>query len=200
MPDRNELIACLRLLLLLTKSHHMATEFVTWGGLPLLLDRFRGAGDDVRGCQVHVIHILRHVEDRAILELLMRRDFIVWFSQPRTRTTDVATFLQHNSHIALRDPAVFIDSCKAVKDFILLWGPRYFLRFTSGLSIGSITVEYLSLTFKHTEWVLRSCVPAHLATASKVADSTSSAPSSKASVASLRRTKTTSPHHLLSQD
>src|SRR6266849_11076736 len=57
MPDRNELIACLRLLLLLTKSHHMATEFVTWGGLPLLLDRFRGAGDDVRGCQVHVIHI-----------------------------------------------------------------------------------------------------------------------------------------------
>ena len=114
MPDRNELIACLRLLVLLTKSHHMATEFVTRGGLPLLLDRFKGTGNDARGCQVHVILILRHViEDRAVLESLMRRDFIRWFSQPRTRTTDVATFLRHNSHIALRDPAVFIDSCKA---------------------------------------------------------------------------------------
>jgi E3 ubiquitin-protein ligase HUWE1 len=102
MPDSNELIACLQLLVLLTKSHHMATEFVTRGGLPLLLDRFKGTGNDAQGCQVHVILILRHVtEDRAILESLMRRDFILWFSQPRTRTTDVATFLRHDSHIAL---------------------------------------------------------------------------------------------------
>jgi len=115
VPDRNELLACLRLLALLTKSHNMATEFVSRGGLPLLLDRFKGTGNDGRGCQVHVILILRHiVEDRAVLESLMRRDLIVWFSQPRTRTTDVGTFLRHNSHVALRDPAVFIDSCKSV--------------------------------------------------------------------------------------
>lgn len=115
MPDRNELIACLRLLVLLTKSHRMATEFVSRGGLPLLLDRFKGTGNNARGCQVHVILILRHIiEDRSVLESMVKRDVILWFSQPRPRATDVATFLRHNSHVALRDSAVFVDSCKAV--------------------------------------------------------------------------------------
>jgi E3 ubiquitin-protein ligase HUWE1 len=115
MPDRNELIACLRLLVLLTKSHRMATEFVSRGGLPLLLDRFKGTGNNARGCQVHIILILRHIiEDRSVLESLVKRDLILCFSQSRPRATDVGTFLRHNSHVALRDSAVFIDSCKAV--------------------------------------------------------------------------------------
>ena len=99
---------------LLTKSHNTATEFVSRGSLALLLDRFKGTGNDGQGFQVHVILILRHIiEDRAVLESLMRRDLVVWFSRPRTRTTDAGSF-DINSRVALRDPAVSIDSCKSV--------------------------------------------------------------------------------------
>jgi len=115
----------------------MATEFVSRGGLPLL-DRFKGTWNDGRGCQVHVILILRHiVEDRAVLESVMRRDLIVWPSQPRTRTTDVGTFLRHNSHVALRDPAAFIDSCKSacMLSSSSPSGPNYIITLKSDASV-----------------------------------------------------------------
>ena len=113
--DRNDLIAVLRLLVLITRDHRIASDFVSRGGIPLLLDRFKISGADSRGCQVHVIIILRHViEDRAVLETVMKQDITRWFTQPRPRISDVQTFLRHNSHVALRDPNVFIDSIKVL--------------------------------------------------------------------------------------
>lgn len=113
--DRNQLLASLRLLVLLTRNHQFAVDLVSRGGLVQLLDMFKETRSETRGCQVHVIIILRHIiEDRTVLETIMKRDLVVWFSQPRVRVVDVSTLLVHLPHVALRDPIAFIESCKEV--------------------------------------------------------------------------------------
>ncbi len=113
-PDKNGLISCLRLLVLLTREHRLAVEFFA-GGLSKLLDRFRNPTDDTRGCQVHAIILLRHIiEDRTILETIIKQDLIRWFTHPRTRTHDVWSFIRNNSHLALRDMTVFVEMCRSI--------------------------------------------------------------------------------------
>ncbi|KAF8320698.1 hypothetical protein DL93DRAFT_2163683 [Clavulina sp. PMI_390] len=115
-PSKDALIAALRLLVFMTRNHRQASEFVARGGLPLLLDRIKGVGTEGRGCQVHMILILRHViEDRKVVEALMKRDLTHWFNtQTRNRPADVNHMVRHNSHVALRDHGAFIEACKAI--------------------------------------------------------------------------------------
>jgi E3 ubiquitin-protein ligase HUWE1 len=114
---RNELMALLRLLVLLTRDHGYATDFVSRGGVTLLLDRFKRPSKDSRGCQMHIAMILRHVvEDRTVLQSIMKQELKKWFSQPRTRSraADVATLLRNCSQMLLRDPSSFIATAQSI--------------------------------------------------------------------------------------
>lgn len=106
---RDELIAVLRLLVHLTRDHTVAYELVKLGGIDTLLERFKSLSKDTNGCQIYIAIILRHVvEDQSILESIMRLEVKRWFSQPRTRITDVPNYIRASGGMALRDPKIFV--------------------------------------------------------------------------------------------
>lgn len=105
---RDEFLATLRLLLVLTRDHVVACEFTSRGGLPLVfkhLQVYPGPSS-----YSYVAIILRHVaEDPNSLRNLVRQEIRRFFSQPRTRLVEASAYLRNNSAAALRDPRVFID-------------------------------------------------------------------------------------------
>ncbi|KAF8525043.1 hypothetical protein BU17DRAFT_41797 [Hysterangium stoloniferum] len=106
---QDELIAVLRLLVYLTRDHAVANELVKVGGIATLLERFKSLSKDTNGCQIYVALIFRHVtEDQTTLESIMRQEIKRWFSQPRTRMSDVTNYIRGSGGMALRDPATFV--------------------------------------------------------------------------------------------
>ncbi|GJJ06087.1 hypothetical protein Clacol_000276 [Clathrus columnatus] len=116
---QDESISVLRLLLYLTRDYGMAQEFVKLNGIALLLDRFKMMPKDASGCQVYVILLLRHViEDQPTVELVMKQEIKRWFSQPRTKISDVGNFIRGTGSIALRDPKVFVKVTESMCELV----------------------------------------------------------------------------------
>src|SRR6201999_4143336 len=70
---RDDLISTLRLLVLLTREHTSALEFVKREGVPLLFKSLKSSSGGAGGCQSYITIILRHiVEDPATLRSIMK--------------------------------------------------------------------------------------------------------------------------------
>ncbi|KIK27762.1 hypothetical protein PISMIDRAFT_674672 [Pisolithus microcarpus 441] len=105
---RDEFLATLRLLVVLTRDHLVACEFTSRGGLPLVFKHLQACPGP--SSYSYVAIILRHVaEDPNSLRNLVRQEIKRFFSQPRTRLVEASTYLRNNSAAALRDPRAFID-------------------------------------------------------------------------------------------
>ncbi|KAI6046227.1 hypothetical protein EDC04DRAFT_2888377 [Pisolithus marmoratus] len=110
---RDEFLATLRLLVVLTRDHSVACEFTRRDGLPLIFKHLHfHAGPSSYS---YIAIILRHVaEDPNSLRNLMRQEIKRFFSQPRTRVVEASNYLRNNSAAALRDPRLFIDITTSV--------------------------------------------------------------------------------------
>jgi E3 ubiquitin-protein ligase HUWE1 len=109
IPDlpRDDLLAVLRLFVLLTRDHSVACQFVQRDGIALLFGRLKSA--PVSGSQLYIALILRHViEGPSVLQNIMKQEIKRFFAQPRTRIIDVGSYVRHCNPMALRDPETFI--------------------------------------------------------------------------------------------
>ncbi|KAI5123932.1 hypothetical protein M0805_006347 [Coniferiporia weirii] len=109
---RDELLATLKMLVQLTRDCNMAKQLVHRDGVALLFQRLKGPTGDVAisGFQSHIAIILRHlVEDRGVLESIMKQEIKRWFSNPRTRAVEVLAYIRNSPAMAARDPQVFVD-------------------------------------------------------------------------------------------
>ena len=116
---RDELLAALRLFVLLTRDHAVAVEFVKRDGIPLLFRLLKSPSTLAEANSTHpyIAAILRHViEDPATVQHIMRLEIKSFFSHPRTRAVEIGLFVRSCSAMALRDSATFIqittDMCK----------------------------------------------------------------------------------------
>jgi E3 ubiquitin-protein ligase HUWE1 len=111
-----DLLSCLRILILLTREHRYAIDLVKRGGITNLLACIK-QGDAENGLAVktHVMIILRHVvEDPKSLQNIMRLAFKRYFTNPKTASPDVGTFVRGCGAVALRDPSAFVEATAAV--------------------------------------------------------------------------------------
>ncbi|KAI0063633.1 hypothetical protein BV25DRAFT_1854068 [Artomyces pyxidatus] len=112
---RDDLLASLRLLVLLTRDHNTALEFVRRDGISLLFKGLKSSSGGVAGSQSYITIILRHIaEDPAIVRSIMRQEIQRVFSHPRARSIDVTNFIRGCSAMALRDPSAFIEVTESI--------------------------------------------------------------------------------------
>ncbi|KAI7827971.1 hypothetical protein BC939DRAFT_76403 [Gamsiella multidivaricata] len=114
-------LSVFRILVRLTRHHSLAMEFLNKGGLELVFSTLKPERIGVQGQQSLVIMIMRHiVEDAVVLQATMEREIVRWFAQPsRARTSDIQSYLRHNSFLGLRELDAFIagtlNVCKVSK-------------------------------------------------------------------------------------
>jgi E3 ubiquitin-protein ligase HUWE1 len=123
-----ELLSSLRMLVLLTREHKYAMDFVKRGGPTSLMACLRqGERENDLAIKSHIIIIIRHVvEDHKTLQGIMQHAFKRFFQNPKTRTPDVANFVRGCSAVALRDPAAFVEAASAVATLSRPYGaPQY---------------------------------------------------------------------------
>ncbi|OCF44407.1 hypothetical protein I317_01667 [Kwoniella heveanensis CBS 569] len=98
---RDEQIAALRLLVILTRFHTPSTQELVG-----LLKPFRTKSDKLTGSHGLLLLVLRHAfEDRAVLTESMRREVRQWFT--RSKVVDINHFVRQLRQAALRDPTCF---------------------------------------------------------------------------------------------
>ncbi|KAJ3855492.1 hypothetical protein EV368DRAFT_72228 [Lentinula lateritia] len=110
MPDlpSDELLSSLRLLVLLTRDHEYALQFVKKDGLGMLFSRLHTS--PVTGSSSYIAIILRHIiEDHKTVQGIMHQSIRRYFTNPRNRVPDVSSYLKNCSAMALRDPNTFIE-------------------------------------------------------------------------------------------
>ncbi|KAF7321292.1 hypothetical protein MKEN_00649200 [Mycena kentingensis (nom. inval.)] len=115
IPDlpNDELLSTLRLFVLLTRNHDVATQFVQRDGLALLFRRLKTSS--VTGSSSYIATILRHVvEDDTTVHTIMKQAIKRYFAQPRTNVVDTSTFVRNCSAMALRDPKAFLTVTESV--------------------------------------------------------------------------------------
>ncbi|KAH8549675.1 hypothetical protein BGW37DRAFT_459292 [Umbelopsis sp. PMI_123] len=114
-PTKDDLHAILRILVRVTRNHEMASSFVQQNGLQLLMELPRHGLNGFRGQQAFIIIILRNIiEDLDVIEETMKDLITTWFTIPRPRLVDIATFVRTNGHVALREPNTFIKVVERV--------------------------------------------------------------------------------------
>lgn len=109
---QDELLASLRVLVVLTRERAFADKFISQDGVPLLLQRLQAPSADVvsSGIQPQVAIIFRHlVEDRVLLESVIGQEIKRIMTGSRTRTMDVFSYVRSSQSLAARDPRIFID-------------------------------------------------------------------------------------------
>ncbi|KAH8107868.1 hypothetical protein BXZ70DRAFT_1014411, partial [Cristinia sonorae] len=119
IPDlpRDELLACLRLLVILTRDHSLALQFVKKEGVEILFRCAKGLSGNSNSVGMHqyIAMLLRHVvEDAATVQQIMRQEVKRLFASPRNRHLDTAMFVRSCGSMALRDPHAFIKVTEEV--------------------------------------------------------------------------------------
>lgn len=110
---RDEFLAVLRLLVVLSRDHSVASKFVGRDGISLVFKHLKGHGG--AGSYSYIAIILRHVaEDLHALQGTMRQEIKRFLSQPRTRIVDVSSFVRNCTAVALRNPESFIEVIQSI--------------------------------------------------------------------------------------
>ena len=101
--------ATYRLMVHLTRSSELAIEFVKNRGVPLLFEQTRLVSFPAH--QQLTMMILRHlVEEPAVLKKMFTAEIQSWFTKNRPRAVDLSSFIRNFSHLACRNPDVFISA------------------------------------------------------------------------------------------
>ncbi|KAG9316564.1 hypothetical protein JVU11DRAFT_2615 [Chiua virens] len=110
---RDEFLATLRLLVVLSRDHNVASKFIKRDGISLIFKHLKVHGG--AGSYSYIAIILRHVaEDLQTLQGTMRQEIKRFLSQPRTRIVDVSSFVRNCSAVALRNPESFIEVAQSI--------------------------------------------------------------------------------------
>lgn len=110
---RDEFLAALRLLVVLTRDHSAVSKFVKRDGISLVFKHLKVHGG--AGSYSYIAIILRHVaEDLHTLQGAMRQEIKRFLSQPRTRVVDISSFVRNCSAVALRNPESFIEVVQSI--------------------------------------------------------------------------------------
>lgn len=118
---KDVVLSVFRILVRLTRHHHLAIEFLKADGLPLIFSTLKPERLGVRGQQSMVIMIMRHIiEDTQVLQAAMEKEIYRWMAQPtRNRSIDVPVYLRHNTFLGMRNHEAFITGtlniCKVAK-------------------------------------------------------------------------------------
>ncbi|CAE7209973.1 unnamed protein product [Rhizoctonia solani] len=109
----DDLLAVFRLLIILTRDHTLASEFLPNGGVQNLLSVFNDPSKEIGNGQVHSLIILRHIiESPQALKRIMTNEVKKAFSNNRNRPTEVYAFVNSCRGAALRDPEIFLATAK----------------------------------------------------------------------------------------
>ncbi|KAG6336038.1 hypothetical protein ID866_3054 [Astraeus odoratus] len=112
---RDEFLATSRLLVVLTRDHAIACEFVKRGGLQSIFKHLRSHTGP--SSYSYIAIILRHVsEDSNTVRDIMRLEVKRFFSQPRIRIHEVSNYVRNCSALALRDLGSFVDVTKGISE------------------------------------------------------------------------------------
>ena len=88
ISTREVFLSTLRLLLVLTRDHGIASTFVERDGPRILFSAFAEETPETKGCRSYVVMILRHViEEPTILKPMMEREIETWFSNGRSKVS-----------------------------------------------------------------------------------------------------------------
>lgn len=110
---RDEFLATLRLLVVLSRDHNVASKFVKRNGISLIFKHLKVHGG--AGSYSYIAIILRHVaEDLHTLQGTMRQEIKRFLSQPRTRIVDVSSLVRNCSAVALRNTESFIEVIQSI--------------------------------------------------------------------------------------
>lgn len=118
---KDVVLSVFRILVRLTRHHHLAIEFLKADGLPLIFSTLKPERLGVRGQQSMVVMIMRHIiEDTQVLQVAMEKEIYRWMAQPtRNRSIDVPVYLRHNTFLGMRNHEAFITGtlnvCKVAK-------------------------------------------------------------------------------------
>ncbi|KAJ4483401.1 hypothetical protein J3R30DRAFT_3834848 [Lentinula aciculospora] len=115
IPDlpSDELLSTLRLLVLLTRDHEYASQFVRRDGLTMLFSRLHTS--PVTGSASYIAIILRHIiEDHKTMQGIMHQSIRRYLTVTRNKVTDVSSYIKNCSSMALRDPSTFIEVTKSL--------------------------------------------------------------------------------------
>ncbi|KAJ7084416.1 hypothetical protein B0H15DRAFT_888578 [Mycena belliarum] len=129
IPDlpNDELLSTLRLFVLLTRDHDVATQFVRRDGLSMLFRRLKAAA--VPGSSSYIATILRHiVEDAGVVQNIMKQAIKRYFAQPRTNLVEAGTYVRNCSAMALRDSRTFIDVTGSLCQLVSPFSPSQHLK------------------------------------------------------------------------
>ncbi|GAA6048825.1 hypothetical protein JCM3770_003640 [Rhodotorula araucariae] len=114
VSTREVFISTARLLLVLTRDHVLAAEFVRRDGLMTLFASFATDAPETKGCHSYAVMILRHiVEDKAILRPMIEREIEIWFGNSRSKLADITGFIRGASSAAFRDVGTFLEAAKS---------------------------------------------------------------------------------------
>ncbi|KAI5864294.1 hypothetical protein GGS23DRAFT_604548 [Durotheca rogersii] len=112
-------VSVLRILVILTRDRSIARQVgdkKNLQGLFVTAKQLSGAGSSRLSetrIASHILTILRHIiEDEEVIKQMMRSEIQTYFDGSRNgRPLEPANFTRTFSHIALRDPALFIEVC-----------------------------------------------------------------------------------------
>ncbi|BGP42101.1 E3 ubiquitin-protein ligase tom1 [Rhodotorula kratochvilovae] len=114
VSTREVFISTARLLLVVTRDHAIAAEFVQRDGLKTLFASLASDSPETKGCHSYAVMILRHiVEDKAILRPMIEREIEMWFANSRSKLADITGFLRGASSAAFRDVGTFLEAAKS---------------------------------------------------------------------------------------
>ncbi|KAH6656670.1 hypothetical protein BKA67DRAFT_511823 [Truncatella angustata] len=110
-------VSVLRILVILTRNKSTAQVVGDKKNLSrifVMMKQLSSSGSNRLGdtrISSYVLTILRHIiEDEDIIKQLMRSEIRSYFDNVRSqRNPDIGTYLRQNSHVALRDPHLFVD-------------------------------------------------------------------------------------------
>ncbi|KAJ1304813.1 hypothetical protein OPQ81_005948 [Rhizoctonia solani] len=115
----DDLLAVFRLLIILTRDHTLAGEFLSSGGLQHLLSVFNDPSKEIGNGQIHSLIILRHIiESPQVLKQIMASEVKKAFPSNRTRPTEVTSFVNACRGAALRDPEAFLATTKDLCEMV----------------------------------------------------------------------------------
>lgn len=139
-----DLLSTLRMVVLLTRDHVMARDFVQREGIQALLRHLKTTPDESSvAVKSHIMVIIRHVvEDEETLRQTIRVEIKRYLTNPKHRFTDVTSYMRGCNAPALRNPGAFIklteEMCHLSRPF---GGPQQVLLKDAVLKEGSGTSE-----------------------------------------------------------
>lgn len=126
-PSRDEQLSCLRLLVVLTRDHEVASRLVKVGGVELLLQCLRTKDDasNMAGHHSYITTIFRHVvEDPSTLQNIMQREIKRFITHPRNRAVEPVAYARSCGAMVFRDPKSFIQATDDVCQLFQPLGPH----------------------------------------------------------------------------